>query len=494
MKKITVFFTWLLLPLVAGALPAPEYKVYYSPDLAGEGLRVELSFRQPFAADSTCIYYADKLWGEEDLFDNLLISEADNPGLRSFRLCPDSNRIILYHAHTKHIRLTYRIRQNHSDGYYTFNRPRVQNTFFHVLGQSLFALPETCMNGDNPQLKIRISWLGFPPDFRIHNSFGSEQQTQDLCLRLWDQFYHSLFVGGDYRIYAFQHHKRPVYFAVRGQWLGAYASDQRLLEALERTIAVQRDFWNDDQFPYYTVFMTPTLSSADSSFRNRSINGSRICNGFMVQSNNNLFNDWEVYSYILNHEMTHDWIGGRIPMRHEELNYWFSEGFTEYYTYKNRLRSGDITPAEWARFFGEQVIWAHWQNPERNRPNYVIRDDFWKSRHIEKIPYRRGALFAFYVDNLILLQSGGVRSLDDLMRDILKLCAEEEKAFNDELFLQMALTYLGRDISYEFQKYIINGEDIPFSDDMLIPDFRVEYEDSVPWIGLRNGKTDMYLK
>ncbi|MDY3316654.1 hypothetical protein PG630_04945 [Riemerella anatipestifer] len=100
-------------------------------------------------------------------------------------------------------------------------------------------------------------------------------------------------------------------------------------------------------------------------------------------------------NHIFNHEMMYDWIGGKISIKHEELNYWFSEGFTDYYTYKNRLRNNDLTLKEWLDSFNTEVIKAHWENPERNKPNYVIKDDFWKSENVEKIPYRRGAILLF---------------------------------------------------------------------------------------------------
>ena len=115
----------------------------------------------------------------------------------------------------------------------------------------------------------------------------------------------------------------------------------------------------------------------------------------MIQSSNNPFNDFSVLSYMVNHEMMHQWIGQTIKNAHEELNYWFSEGFTDYYTYKNRLRSNDISLKEWCATFNEDVLSAHYKNPERNRPKYVMLDDFWLSRSLEKIPYLRGQFLPF---------------------------------------------------------------------------------------------------
>lgn len=482
-----------LMPLALAAQNKLNYRIFYNSALQDEGLLVELSFTAKKAADSTFIHYSGSFWGEDSLFRSLLVKAEDNPQYR-FRLQPDSNRIVLYHARSRNIIFRYRIRQDFTDNNKVFFRPRVQDAFFHMFGQSLFAVPDALAAEESPTLQADIRWEDFPADFCVHNTFGSGQLRQQLKVKLWDQLYHSAFIGGDYRIRSFTHHNKPVYFAIRGAWLSAYADEDHLFEALKKTIAIQRGFWKDDNFPYYTVVFSPMCTQNDSLYSGQSVNGTAVHGGFVIQSSNNPFNNGDIYTYMLYHEMTHDWIGGRIPMKNEELNYWFSEGFTDYYTYKNRLRSGDFSLKEWQKEFGEQVIWAHWQNPERNRPNYVVRDQFWTSRNVSKVPYRRGAIFAFWLDNRILKKSGYTRSLDDLMRKLLKTCVEDEKQFSDELFLNLASEYLGEDISYEFQKYVLTGEDIPFAAEDLIDGFSVQYEEGVPWISATPEGIALYLK
>lgn len=199
----------------------------------------------------------------------------------------------------------------------------------------------------------------------------------------------------------------------------------------------------------------------------------------------------EVINYIFNHEMMHDWIGLKIMNAHEELNYWFSEGFTDYYTYKNRLKSGVITKGEWQNSFNEEVILAHYKNPEKNCPNYRIKDDFWKSRNIEKVPYRRGAIFAFWLDNKIMKLSNNQQSLDDLMRQLLSKCTSENVRLTDELFLTEASKFLkGQDISYEFQKYVLIGEDLPLEKSELLDCFEIKIVDQVPQIHWKIGEQE----
>jgi predicted metalloprotease with PDZ domain len=143
---------------------------------------------------------------------------------------------------------------------------------------------------------------------------------------------------------------------------------------------------------------------------------------------------------------------------------------------------------------GNDVIKAHWENPEKNKPNYLIRDDYWKSRNIEKIPYRRGALFAFWLDNQILKKSGYTKLLDDLMQDLLKRCTTGDQQFSDELFLSLAQQYPNRDITYFFQKHVISGVDFEFTNEDLIGGFKIDKSASVPKLTADQDLTGKYIK
>lgn len=337
-----------------------------------------------------------------------------------------------------------------------------------------------------------MEWLNFPKEFVIHNSFGSNVLKQHLPIKLWSELYHSLFVGGDYRIKSFSYLNKQVYFAIRGKWMNDYQDDQ-LYDALKKTISTQREFWKDISPDYYTVIITPTITQNDSVYKGNSIHGSGVKNGFFIESTNNPFNKFSKMKYIFNHEMMHDWIGGKILMKNEELNYWFSEGFTDYYAYKNRLRNKDISFKEWLNNFNTEVIKAHWQNPERNLPNYRIKENFWKDYNFQKVPYHRGAIFAFWLDNQILKKSNYTKSLDDVMREILRVCTTENKKFSDELFLNIAQKYLDKDITSFFQKHIINGVDFEFKQEDFIEEFKIVYVEKLPTIVSDEDLIDKYI-
>jgi hypothetical protein len=60
--------------------------------------------------------------------------------------------------------------------------------------------------------------------------------------------------------------------------LADYENDEKMVNALEKTIATQRDFWKDNSQAYYTVIMSPTVSQNDSLYAGQSTTGSAVNN------------------------------------------------------------------------------------------------------------------------------------------------------------------------------------------------------------------------
>lgn len=488
-----IFFLTLILPLFAFSQNKISYKVYYDGNLAKNGLKVQVDYTLKKASDTLSFYYANESWGEKDLFKNLAIVKEENPDI-TFEITPESNKIKIQKKKGTEFSLIYHIKQDFTDpNYKIFNRPRINNTFFHVLGKNLFMVPFSfTKTPDEVEFEFSVEWINFPEKFKLHNNFASQIHKQKIKTTLWDGFYNSLFIGGDYRFYNFKVHDKPIYFALRGEWNNGF-TDDFLFSNLKKAVQSQRDFWQDYDQDYFTITMTPTVSQKDSLYKGYSTKGSAIKNAFMIQGTNNPFNSKNSYLYLFHHELMHEWIGNKIQNKHEELNYWFSEGFTDYYTYKNRLRIKDISMEEWQKLFNTEIIKSHWKNPEKNIPNYKIKDDFWKSRNIEKVPYRRGAIFAFWLDNQIMLKTNYQKSLDDLMRELLKTCTEKSVKFTDELFLDLVQKYLEQDISYFFQKHMIGGEDIDLKKEKWIDGFSFPTTDTIPQLEVDKNKNIKYL-
>lgn len=492
MKKLLFLFSFLCISPVFSQDPI-NYKIFYSNDIEKEGLKIELRFKIDTKKDSTCLFFHNNSWGETNLFKTLSILEKDNPKIK-FKTNPEKHQIVVYHKNINELTFTYRIKQDFKEpDYKTTFRPFVHQDYFHILGYSLFVVPEYLTDESlDGNIHMNLQWIGFPKNYTLHNNFESNARQQILKINLWEDLYRSLFIGGDYRIQTFTIKEKPVHFAVRGKWFNGY-TDDFFIKNLKKAIQSQRDFWKDYDQDYFTVTLTPTVTQNDSLYKGSSNTGSAIRNGFIMLATNNPFNDKEAYKHILHHELMHNWIGSLIKNKHERLNYWFSEGFTDYYAHKNKLRVKDLSIEEWKNAFNADVIIPHFKNPQKNIANFEVHDGFWKSRDIEKIPYRRGAIFAFWLDNQILIKSNYTQSLDNLMLDLLKECTEKNLRFTDELLLDFAQKYLEKDISYFFQKHLLNGEDINLEKEQWIDGFYFEKEKEIPVLKISNSEAKYLL-
>src|SRR5206468_3351167 len=115
--------------------------------------------------------------------------------------------------------------------------------------------------------------------------------------------------------------------------------------------------------------------------------------------------------HIIAHEHFHLLGRHRGAEQPEELVYWFSEGFTEFYTMRLLFRSGLCTLDDYLRELNESLEHL-WLNPGRNRTNEEIRPVTWKDHELADVPRLRGIVLAFVLDHELRARSGGRRSLD----------------------------------------------------------------------------------
>jgi predicted metalloprotease with PDZ domain len=124
----------------------------------------------------------------------------------------------------------------------------------------------------------------------------------------------------------------------------------------------------------------------------------------------------------LTHESFHEWNPrrmGRVPIGEERRIAWFHEGFTTYYADRIAYRAGLISLAD--------VV----KRANRDLQNFVGSND----------PYTRGDVIARWLDGAIRDHSNGTRSLDDVMRDMVR---EADHPFTVERVLSTADRYLSR--------------------------------------------------
>jgi predicted metalloprotease with PDZ domain len=250
----------------------------------------------------------------------------------------------------------------------------------------------------------------------------------------YDTLVDSPIVAGSPAVYEFSVGGKPHYlvnFRERGVWNGAQAA--RDLEKTAQTIAA---FWGVVPFERYYFFNI--IGSARNGLEHKS---STMLNTPLDAGTRDAYLQW---LSLASHEYFHAWNGKRLrpielgPFDYENEVYtkalWLVEGFTDYYADLMLTRAGVASRDELLAAVSAQIrnlqttpgrleqsvemasfdAWIKYYRNDENTPNTAISY------------YVKGAVIGFLLDANIRRLTNGARSLDDVMRLMLKRFSGEK--------------------------------------------------------------------
>lgn len=321
-------------------------------------------------------------------------------------------------------------------------KPLIRPRRFWVYGEALFVRPK----GSAPPASFR--WVGAPAGF----GFASDLEHAAGQPMPLDTLVQSVVVGGpDLVIYRRDLAGAPLRVAAAGRF---DFSPDAFLDNAARVIAGERAFWRAKEGPFLVA-----LAPLKPLPGRRSSRGEGRGDAFAIQGGSDT--PLESLKGLLAHEYFHTWNPARLGGIHdgdaERADYWFSEGFTDFYARRLALRSGlyslDEFLADWNAALREYAA-----SPVRNAPNARVVADFWKDQDVEKLPYQRGSILAAMSDRELRARSGGKVGLDDVMRAMrdraAKLGAKSPKA--PQLFEATARSF-GLDVRPDVARLIDKG-------------------------------------
>jgi len=311
--------------------------------------------------------------------------------------------------------------------YPLYFRPVIEKDFVYFEGYSALVYPDI---EDTVPVKCLLSFAGFPSGAFTGNSFFAGRPSGTFIATL-AQLRNAIYCYGQYHDTTVLVHGNPVVIAIHGNFP---FTDGQVYNAVSGIITAERDFWQDQQFPYFFI-------SLHAMEGNNSSGGTGHYQSFtMFQSTDMPFT--RDLTWLISHENFHTWLGERLKMPEpEELTKWFSEGFTDYYAYKIQKQVGILT----AQGFVDKIngiIKAYYLSPVFSTPNTAIIGRYWSDGNLKQLSYQRGLVQAFLLDNSISRQGA---SLDDLMRALYK-SSSPAYIFSKALFDSLLLQYAGQPV------------------------------------------------
>jgi predicted metalloprotease with PDZ domain len=388
----------------------------------------------------------------KSLSENTSIENTDKPEVKIVKHTPNAMLKIYYQVE--------QVRKGEPElgNHYTAT---INKNYFQFLGETFFVTPDWNMNDE---FTFKVYWNKLPKSWTLANSFGVNSKTQEVKTQLW-KFRHSVFVGGDFRIVKRNIYNNPIYIAIKGNW---NFTDEQFSDLVQTILREERDFWNDFTFPFYLITVFPIEGNNDQG-------GTGRVNSYALYLSANRQIDYRL-KRLLAHETFHTWLGEKINLSEPEaLLYWFSEGFSDYYARLLLLRSGLITFEEYVGEYNK-VISQYFKSPVRNEKNERIATDFWNDSEINKLPYQRGDIIAHNLNASIIKNSGGKKSLDDLMHDLLKLSQTESMVTSTGSLTTLIRYYGGEQVLSDIMKTLNSGMQLKTYQDALGPCMSMEME------------------
>jgi len=270
--------------------------------------------------------------------------------------------------------------------------PVLMPEYFEFTGRNALVFPQ--LNTPARRIASITAQLDFdqlPSSWTLATSFGAGNSAADRCQVATvsaGEIVDALFAAGDFRLRPFSIGRRPAILAVRGTWT---FSDEDAVRQIQKTIGVVRDFWKDDQFPYFLVTLKPYDRDSGGS------DGSAFTNAFwMYVSRRDSLADRLPQ---LAHETFHAWSPQRMGLRPngEQID-WFTEGFTDYYANRLLLEAGVSSNASYIESLNLAL---------RRFPSSTD-------------PYVRGRIIGLWLDAAIRKDSSNRHSLDDVMFEMVR--------------------------------------------------------------------------
>ncbi len=316
---------------------------------------------------------------------------------------------------------TYELRPVEPDPlaqFHTHYEPVVRDDLLHLIGETGLIYPEWLEN--KGPIDISVQWSGFEEHgWRVISSFDGDGAHVH---RPMQEFRHAMFLAGRIRVHDRDIRGGRLRVAIYGDDWGF--ADAALVDLIERIVAAEREFVGDFADPYFLVTVVPTGPRATPQSVSQGGTGLTNCFALFLAPGTAVGPESPHRMHVLRllaHEYFHTWNGGEIATEEpEELVYWFSEGFTDFYASRLLRRAGLITDEEWLQRLNE-ALKKLWLSPVATEPAETIRREFWSRREIQELPYSRGETVALMLDEEIRRVGGarGDRSLDDFFLELL---------------------------------------------------------------------------
>lgn len=191
------------------------------------------------------------------------------------------------------------------------------------------------------------------------------------------------------------------------------------------------DFFSDQDDPYRVFFRHNPYPGTNT--------GTALERSFMFSYDDSDYSQMHDNTYrvmVLAHEMVHNWVKFSED-RDTTTSNWYAEGLAEYYSIFFLFRKGTISEKVFPRELNSRLH-AYYTSPLVGTSNEEAGKHTWSSTAAQRLPYRRGFVFAIMLNDIVWKGSGAHYLLDDAVLDVLKLVRLGKSVGPDDFIKRVA--------------------------------------------------------
>jgi len=340
-------------------------------------------------------------------------------------------------------------------------RPLTTATFFHGMGNAFLLVPEA--GGRQPEeYEIILRWE-LPPDWSAACSWGTGPHVGAL-LKPTD-LRHSVYLAGELKTKTEQRAGHRVEVALVDRF--DFSLDDFAAMAAD-IIAQQANFMADTEFPPFVVTAIPVgeaVKAGDSR-----VSGMALYHSFVLfaapQSTIT-----EALEALFAHELFHYWNGRLLAAEDpQRLTYWFTEGFTDYYSLRILYQDDHWNARQYANWLNRHLR-EYARNPAIHATNEEIEQRYYSARDtVGEVAYQRGHLLALRW-NALARRHGAPDGIDHLFKTLVQRARDSGFKVSNQSLRAAGIELLGPWFADEFDRFVVRAETVEVPPDALAPGF-----------------------
>lgn len=369
--------------------------------------------------------------------------------------------------------------RSHRDSYRTLLGARWFQAFGHAWVPVLPDWPDTA------QARLCVDFDGLPDGSWWIGSHGASQGAS-ASIRFKGSLgllRHAVYLGGELQSRERKVDGRSVWLAMPPTTPFAVRIDE-VSDRVAAMIDAQRRFWRDAGPTMQLVVLQPNHQATGN------FGGTAVHQAFAMHAPNDLAVPSPAFDHLVAHEQLHQWIPDRFgPMVYtgqgdEARRYWFSEGFTDFYTHRLLVAAGLWTLDDYARALNAKID-RYRQSPALRASNQRVGLEFFRDPAMGELPYARGEWLALRWHAALRARSHP--GMDALMRPLLLPAAQAQrsgpmsKPLVTHRLLAAMRPWLGEAPLHDLTTYIERGEPFGFDERTLGPCFALERSQQPVW-------------